>query len=83
MGTNTSTKEGLIVVAHGEDELHLVRDAYFAAWAHVHLGKACGSGPAGQLHISCEHSLAEVVVATPEAADDTGHGPCSPDRDIC
>lgn len=67
MTTDTADhdKAGLVVIAHGADEMHLVRDAYFASWGHVHLSKPGEHGPGGKLHLECEHSLTEVVAATP------------------
>lgn len=67
MATDTTAEGGLVVVAHGEDELHLVREGYFATWAHVHLGRTRGQGRGDELHLECEHPLADVLAATPKA----------------
>ncbi len=62
----TAHTHGLEVIAHGPEEFHLVRDGYFASWAHVHRAESSGGKEEGSvLHLDCEHSLVEVLSVIP------------------
>lgn len=57
--------QDLKVIAHAAEGFHLVRDGFFATWGHVHLDDGSGVEAGSELHLECEHVLADVLAATP------------------